>query len=552
MERQTIIGSETEYGFVLLDPNKRQLYHFDRKVQEGLLSIIDAVKHVAGSSFEGERVTFENLKAHERAERAFEQEQRRRSTRLFPYIFEDDEETPAMAQRRGYTGYMLGNGARYYLDMAHPEYSCPEVIDPKDAVIAQKAGDRIVLQCAQFLEKELKAKGDHVTVSIYKNNSDGCGRSYGAHENYLVSRALFKQICTEGTRQSNATILFFIARQIVTGAGKVGSETGRQAAYQISQRADFIEEAISTSTTGRRGIINTRDSPYLSADGEATSLARLHVIVGDANMSDVSLYLKFGISSLFFQMLEDGFLFSKGAYFGVPVSRSVMTYHAVSRDLTLKRKIRFKKENMRASALDVLKELAVLSREYVEVNNLALYKPVVELLSQALEGLSEDRFSHPVSASLDWVAKEAQIQRYAKRHSISLGTIQCRTIDLEYHKISEDALFNRLEKGGKIMRIVHDDEVAQSVMHPPLHTRAWIRGMLVRHYSELIGSMRWDHVQFVLPRRTFQAELRNPFLGKTDALEKLFEARLPLVAFLSRVRKLKLPGLHIYRWRTFI
>src|SRR3954454_5284347 len=227
--------------------------------------------------------------------------------------FVDAEEDTGMAN------VILPNGARLYVDHAHPEYSSPEVTNPLDAVRWDKAGELVMLEAVR---RVATMPGVSAPINLYKNNTDNKGVSYGAHENYLCSRD------TPFASLVRHLVPFFTTRQVMCGAGRVGiGQDGRTAGFQISQRADFFEVEVGLETTLKRPIVNTRDEPHADAD----RYRRLHVIIGDANLSEVSTYLKVGTTSLVLAMIEDGFL-----SVDLVVDRPVATLHAVSHDPALK------------------------------------------------------------------------------------------------------------------------------------------------------------------------------------------------------------------------
>src|SRR6201994_3504377 len=237
-----------------------------------------------------------------RARRAtwdFEEESPLRDARGFeiggPYApvaqeFIDAEEDAGMAN------VILSNGARLYVDHAHPEYSTPEVTTPLDVVRWDKAGELIMAEAAR---QAAKMPGINAHINLYKNNTDNKGASYGAHENYLMSRSTpFASIIRH-------LVPFFVSRQVVCGAGRVGrGQDGRGVGFQISQRADFFEVEVGLETTLKRPIVNTRAEPH----ADAARYPRLHVIIGDANMSEISTYLKVGTTALVLAMIEAGAL----------------------------------------------------------------------------------------------------------------------------------------------------------------------------------------------------------------------------------------------------
>ena len=213
---------------------------------------------------------------------------------------------------------VLTNGARYYVDHAHPEYSTPECADPLEATLFDKAGERILARSMDAARRLLPAGQE---IVVYKNNSDGKGNSYGCHENYLVDRTVpFASLVRN-------LIPWFVTRQVFTGAGKVGSENGAEPCdFQISQRADFFEEEVGLETTLKRPIVNTRDEPH----ADPQKYRRLHVIVGDANLCEVATFLKVGTTAIVLAMIEDGFIDKD-----LSISAPVAAIRTVSHDPTL-------------------------------------------------------------------------------------------------------------------------------------------------------------------------------------------------------------------------
>src|SRR5271156_6579679 len=237
-----------------------------------------------------------------RARRArwdFEEENPLRDARGFDLARENADTTQLTDEDLGLANVILTNGARLYVDHAHPEYSTPECTNPLSAVIWDKAGERIMAAAA---ERAATIPGA-APIQLYKNNTDNKGVSYGTHENYLMRRAPpFADIVKNLTP-------FFTTRQVICGAGRVGiGADGRGSGFQISQRADFFEVEVGLETTLKRPIINTRDEPH--ADPE--KYRRLHVIIGDANLSEVATYLKLGTTSLVLTLIEQGWLVDNG------------------------------------------------------------------------------------------------------------------------------------------------------------------------------------------------------------------------------------------------
>src|SRR3989449_2860169 len=300
----------------------------------------------------------------------------------------------------GLANVILPNGARYYVDHAHPEYSTPECITPRDLVIHDKAGERILERSLQEVERILPP-GQR--LNIYKNNSDGKGNSYGCHENYLVDRQVpFARIVRDLTP-------FFVTRQIFSGAGKVGVEGQhgeRQVGFQLTQRADFFEAEVGLETTLKRPIINTRDEPH--ADPE--KYRRLHCIIGDANMSEVATFLKVGTTAVVLKMIEEEFLPD------LSIDNPVASLHEVSWDLACKRTVRLQ-EGRTISAIDLQWEYLDHAKKYVKEHDAtASNADVLQRWESVLNGLEEDPFS--MHRELDWAAKYHVMEGYRQRDGL--------------------------------------------------------------------------------------------------------------------------------------
>ncbi|MFN2595410.1 MAG: depupylase/deamidase Dop [Actinomycetota bacterium] len=410
---------------------------------------------------------------------------------------------------------ILPNGSRYYVDHAHPEYSSPECSNARDAVIWDKAGERI-LESSISAAASIAPQGDR--IFIYKNNSDGKGNSYGCHENYLVAReTAFPQLVKH-------LIPFFVTRQIFTGAGKVGAENGAEAVdYQISQRADFFEVEVGLETTFKRPIINTRDEPH----SDPERYRRLHVIVGDANMCEVSTFLKVGTTALVLAMIEDDFIPDD-----FTLAESVRSMRTVSHDPTCK--ATFELEDGRSlSAVDLQWEYFRLAKKYAQDQDFDPTRDdVLDRWEAVLEGLERDPMS--LSNQLDWVAKLSLLQAYRDRDSLSWDSSKMKLIDLQYHDVQrEKGLYFKLLRSGKIESLVSEDEIAWAVDHPPEDTRAYFRGECLRRFSPRIVAASWDALIFDVgdeplrkvptmePGRGTKAHVQALFDSSADASELL-------------------------------
>ena len=408
----------------------------------------------------------------------------------------------------GLANVILPNGARYYVDHAHPEYSTPECSTVRDLVVHDKAGERVLERSLQELHRVLPA-GQR--VAIYKNNSDGKGNSYGTHENYLVDRATpFGNIVRDLTP-------FLVSRQVFTGAGKVGGEAPwderDRDRFQLTQRADFFEAEVGLETTLKRPIINTRDEPHADPD----KYRRLHVIIGDANMSEVATYLKLGTTSLVLKMIEDEYLPD------LSLANPVSALHHISRDITCTESVRLT-DDRRLSAVQIQWEYLERARKYVEQeDDGAENRDLLERWETILSGLETD--PHGLHRQLDWVAKHRLLEGYRERDGLEWSDPKLRLIDLQYHDVRRDkGLFHRLADGGKVERLVGDDEIERAVMEPPHDTRAFFRGRCIARYPEAIAAASWDSIIFDTGRETLQRiPMREPLRGTRAHVEDLFD-----------------------------
>jgi Pup amidohydrolase len=423
--------------------------------------------------------------------------------------FEPVQEREPTEEDLGLANVILPNGARYYVDHAHPEYSTPECRTPRDLVIHDKAGERI-LERSVRLAADLLPPGER--IAVYKNNSDGKGNSYGCHENYLVDRVTpFARIVRDLTP-------FFVSRQIFTGAGKVGVEGGRaetvDVPFQLSQRTDFFEAEVGLETTLKRPIINTRDEPH--ADPE--KYRRLHVIIGDANMSEVATFLKVGTTALVLKLIEDEWLPD------LSIDGPVQAIHEVSWDPTLSSLFRLAGgRTVTALALqwEFLEHAGKWVKEHEDTPGNA---EVLDRWERTLEGLERDPFS--LHRELDWVAKHRLVSAYRERDGLAWDDPKLALIDLQYHDVRrERSLYHRLVEGGKMERLVGESEIERATTTPPEDTRAFFRGECLRRYPDAIVAASWDSVIFDIGRDALQrVPMREPLRGTREVVEELLEA----------------------------
>jgi proteasome accessory factor A len=376
---------------------------------------------------------------------------------------------------------VLTNGARYYVDHAHPEISTPECADALEIVRYDKAAELVLIRSMEAAARTLPSGGE---IVVYKNNSDGKGNSYGCHENYLMDRAVpFSRIVAQ-------VIPHFVTRQVYTGAGKVGVEapglTSAEVPFQITQRADFFEEEVGLETTLKRPIVNTRDEPHC----DSQKYRRLHVITGDANLSEIATYLKVGVTAIVLSMVEDDVLPGDLA-----LAKPVFAMREVSHDLTLKRPLDLA-DGRKVTALDIQWELYDRAKKYELEHGLASVGEAVgaDLMTRwgaVLAALESDVMS--LADQLDWVAKYRLFDAYRERNDLAWNDAKLRAMDLQYHDLRpEKSLFARVG----MQRLVDDAEVEEATTEPPATTRAYFRGKCLQKWGADIVAANWDSLVF--------------------------------------------------------
>jgi proteasome accessory factor PafA2 len=411
---------------------------------------------------------------------------------------------------------ILTNGARYYLDHAHPEYSTPECANVRDLVCYEKAGDRILDQSRISAEQAL-AGGQQIV--LYKNNSDHKGNSYGYHENYLLDRNTPFRLIVE------QFIPFIVSRQIFCGAGKVGAENGAEpAVYQISQRADFFETEVGLDTMVKRPLINTRDEPHASRE----KYRRLHIIVGDANMSEYALYLKLGATALVLGMIEDQYV-PRTFTLRDPVS----ALKAISRDLTCRTPVELD-DGSTINPLALQWEYWAAATRYCATIPVAGWVgDVLRKWEYVLQRLECDPLS--LVRELDWVIKWRLLTSYMDRHGQSWDSARVHMLDLQYHDIRrEKGLYYLLERNGEVERIVTDAEIDRAVDEPPVDTRAYMRGMCLKKFRQHVFSVNWDSLAFNLDTGDIKRiALEDPFQGTKAQVAEAIEAATSAAEFVA-------------------
>ncbi|MBV1937627.1 MULTISPECIES: Pup--protein ligase [Streptomyces] len=402
----------------------------------------------------------------------------------------------------------LRNGARLYLDVgSHPEYATPECDNVTELVTHDKAGERILEGLLVDAERRLHEEGIAGDVYLFKNNTDSAGNSYGCHENYLVARH------GEFSRLADILIPFLVTRQLLCGAGKV-LQTPRGAVYCVSQRAEHIWEGVSSATTRSRPIINTRDEPHADAE----RYRRLHVIVGDSNMSETTMLLKVGATDLVLRMIEAGTVMRD-----LTLENPIRAIREVSHDITGRRKVRLA-SGREASALEVQREYYEKAVDFVERRGIrtGVVDQVLELWGRTLDSIESEDLDR-IGTEIDWVMKYQLIERYRAKHNMTMSNPRVAQIDLAYHDIHRRrGLYYLLEKRGQAARICNDLKIFEGKSVPPQTTRARLRGDFIRRAQEQRRDFTVDWVHLKLNDQAQRTVLcKDPFRSVDDRVEKL-------------------------------
>ncbi len=403
---------------------------------------------------------------------------------------------------------VLTNGARFYVDHAHPEYSSPECRSPLEAVLYDVAGELIVRDA---MEKAQSLYPDAPEIVVYKNNSDAKGQSYGCHENYLLDRSIpFDAV-------ANAVIPHFVTRQIYCGAGKVGQELIDAISldrYQISQRAEFFEAVIGLETTIKRPIVNTRDEPH----ADSSRFRRLHVIIGDANCSHVATFLKLSTTALILAMLEDRALPES---IGQPLD-PVHAVHVISQDPSLHATIATDQGDM--TALEIQYQYLEAAEHYLEGADPSFLggqnQATMALCRwrEALEGLEADPES--MATTIDWIAKRRLLRGFAERHHLAPTNPKLQVIDLQYHDLRPE---RSLALRAGLEQLIDPVAAAIATTQPPEETRAWFRGTALSRFPESVVTANWDSVVFDVGEDPLRrVPMMDPLRGGKAATEDIF------------------------------
>jgi proteasome accessory factor A len=399
------------------------------------------------------------------------------SEKVVRYLFEK------LITTEGFLNVFLENGARFYLDTGcHPEYATPECASPMDVMIYDKAGERILENLLNYAQNKVHEEGFQGELAIFKNNTDFVGNSYGCHENYLADRT------ADFYYMAEQLIPFLVTRQIFTGAGKV-FRTRRGTVYHVSQRAQHIRQKISGTTTNERSIINTRDEPHAIKE----KYRRLHIIVGDSNMSEFSTYLKVGTTALVLQMIEDDFLppiFS--------LRNPVRAIKDISRDLTCREAVPLN-SGKKYTALELQKEYLDLAHRYYSTRPMSPEAAdILQKWEYVLTKLEEDPMQ--LHHEIDWVIKLHLLQAYGERTNLSPEASGDRMLmlDLQYHDIRrEKGLYFLLERKGRVVRLATDEQIEKAMVDPPQNTRAKMRGELIKlaKMKRIPYDLDWNYIR---------------------------------------------------------
>ena len=402
----------------------------------------------------------------------------------------------------------LRNGARLYLDVgSHPEYATPECDSVVELITHDKAGERILEGLLVDAERRLHEEGIAGDVYLFKNNTDSAGNSYGCHENYLVARH------GEFSRLADVLIPFLVTRQLVCGAGKV-LQTPRGAVYCVSQRAEHIWEGVSSATTRSRPIINTRDEPHADAE----RYRRLHVIVGDSNMSETTMLLKVGATDLVLRMIEAGTIMRD-----MTLENPIRAIREVSHDTTGRRKVRLA-SGREASALELQQEYFDKALSFCDRRGIrhGLTERILQLWGRALEAVRTGELDR-IATEIDWVMKYRLLERYRAKHDLTMSHPRIAQIDLAYHDIHRRrGLYYLLERNGQAARVCNDLRIFEAKSVPPQTTRARLRGDFIRRAQEQRRDFTVDWVHLKLNDQAQRTVLcKDPFRSVDERVEKL-------------------------------
>lgn len=413
----------------------------------------------------------------------------------------------------------LPNGARLYLDVgSHPEYATAECASLTDLVVQDKAGERLFQGLAAQAESALTAQGIPGRMHLFKNNVDSAGNSFGSHENYLLSRQ------ADFTRLVRFLVPFLVTRQMVVGAGKVhpaGCPTAAAmlkegGSYSFSQRADYVWEAASSATTRSRPLINTRDEPH----ADASQYRRLHVIVGDSNMSETTLLARMGMTDVILRMIEE-----HRALDDFSLKNPGQALRAVSHDLTGQTVLELA-DGRQMTALQMQRHYWSMATEYLA--RCGSPRPempyVMDLWRRALDAVESGDLSG-IDTEVDWAIKKSLLDRSARSRETNLSSPRTAQLDLAYHDIHpERGVFALLQKKGLVRRWATEDQIQRATQEPP-ETRARVRGSFIRaaRASGLDFTVDWVHLK-INQNHGLSTVCQDPFASHHDEAERIVAA----------------------------
>ncbi len=404
----------------------------------------------------------------------------------------------------------LQNGARLYLDVgSHPEYATPECDSIYDLVVHDRAGERILEELMISAEERLHEEGIRGTIYLFKNNTDSAGNSYGCHENYLTPRD------DDSDRQNEVLIPFLVTRQIYCGAGKI-LQTARGPAFSIAQRAEHIWEGVSSATTRSRPIINTRDEPHADSD----KYRRLHVIVGDSNMSEYSTFLKVGATACVLRMMEDPMVILRD----LTLENPIRAIREISHDITCRQKVRLV-SGKELSALDIQREFLDRALRYADSHGFSVMEQgALDMWEHCITTIENDPLK--LSREVDWVIKYHLIEAYCAKHDLALSDPRVQLLDLQYHDIRTDrGLFYKLQERDMVERICLDDDIETALETPPQTTRARLRGEFIKKAKEKKRDYTVDWVHLKLNDQAQRTVLcKDPFKSRDERVERLISS----------------------------
>ncbi len=401
----------------------------------------------------------------------------------------------------------LENGARLYLDVgSHPEYATPECDSILDLVAHDKAGERILEDLVKNAEQRLAEEGIRGEVYVFKNNTDSAGNSYGCHENYLVERG------GDFAKTTEVLIPFLVSRQIYAGAGKV-LQTARGAMYCIAQRAEHIWDGVSSATTRSRPIINTRDEPHADAE----RFRRLHVIVGDSNMSEYTTFLKCGTASIILKMLEE----DSAPWRDLSLENPIRAIREISHDITCRRKVRLA-NGRELSAFEIQSEYLTRALKFAKRRGLPDQEQrALDMWQHVMSTIERDPLE--LKTEVDWVIKHDLIESYRARNDLPLGHPKIALMDLAYHDVTRSrSLYYKMAERGLVERAVDDARIDLAVDNAPETTRARLRGAFIKKAKERKRDYTVDWVHLKLNDQAQRTVLcKDPFKSRDDRVDRL-------------------------------